>query len=677
VTPADVWDRLTDDERAEALWLLPFASDAEPRIRPHTAYQRDPVRWAVEKLGIAEHTIRWSLNAGYADHPWDGTEDPMVQIADALARWESVGVESATGTGKSFWAAVLVLWFLACFEGARVFTFAAQEAQLRLYIWAEIGKLWARFAAHFPTAELTDLRIRMLAGEDDEDTWGAWGRAAAVRAGEQVSARAAGMHAKYLLLVNEETQGMAPAILEAQENTCTGPCNVRLYVGNPDSQHDALHTACLSPGVRHIRISALDHPNVVTNDADVIAGAVSRDAIERRADKYGVESPMYESRVRGISPAQSAEALIQWAWLEEAAQRHAVGARGTAAGAPALGVDVAQSENGDKAALAFGRGARLVGVKGFACRNATQLGRDVHARMVRDGIDPWHVGVDPVGVGAATVNALDELTVSRRVQHLNGGSTPMDGIGRADGEGLADWLPDANTFANLRAQMWWALREDLRCGRVDLPKDEALWRQLTLPKAVVKHGKTLVESKLDLRKRTGGKSPDEADAVVYWNWVRPRAVIPATPVRVPDRHPGFRARDGQTRAVRPADEGLAAPRDRVFGGAERDGDAVRAMSKYLTASFDAAQPTGKDVWHWGPNPQAERRAMGIQRNTAVHFAEFPCCGGQYATSLRPGAPIAEHRLGCPESLTETPESLTETLHGGPAPHPASPFPDED
>jgi hypothetical protein len=101
------------------------------------------------------------------------------------------------------------------------------------------------------------------------------------------------------------------------------------------------------------------------------------------------------------------------------------------------------------------------------------------------------------------------------------------------------------------------------------------------------------------------------------------------------------------------------------------------MSKYLTASFDAAQPTGKDVWHWGPNPQAERRAMGIQRNTAVHFAEFPCCGGQYATSLRPGAPIAEHRLGCPESLTETPESLTETLHGGPAPHPASPFPDED
>jgi hypothetical protein len=204
-----------------------------------------------------------------------------------------------------------------------------------------------------------------------------------------------------------------------------------------------------------------------------------------------------------------------------------------------------------------------VGVKGFACRNATQLGRDVHARMMRDGIAPRHVGVDPVGVGAATVNTLDEITGGVLVQHLNGGAAPMDGIGRASGEGEVDWLPDANTFANLRAQMWFALREDLRCGRVDLPKDDALWRQLTLPKMIVKNGKTIVESKLDIRKRTGGKSPDEADAVVYWNWVRPRVAIKAAPPKHEDQHPGYRETE---RGLQVADRTRPEPPVRVRVG---------------------------------------------------------------------------------------------------------------
>jgi hypothetical protein len=79
--------------------------------KAHSEYTTDPIRWAVEKLGVRENTLRWSLNPGYAEHRWDGTIDPLVVIADAITNSEDVGVESGTGTGKSFFAAVLILWF--------------------------------------------------------------------------------------------------------------------------------------------------------------------------------------------------------------------------------------------------------------------------------------------------------------------------------------------------------------------------------------------------------------------------------------------------------------------------------------------------------------------------------------------------------------------------------------
>lgn len=41
-------------------------------------------------------------------------------------------------------------------------------------------------------------------------------------------------------------------------------------------------------------------------------------------------------------------------------------------------------------------------------------------------------------------------------------------------------------------------------------------------------GIVTLESKDDIRKRLG-RSPDRADAVVYWNWVRPRTRVNQPP----------------------------------------------------------------------------------------------------------------------------------------------------
>src|SRR3990167_7163939 len=67
-------------------------------VQAHVAYQKNPLEWIVKYLEVPEETLRWSLSPEYADHDWDGDEDPLIKIMDGLAAWKNVGCEAATGT---------------------------------------------------------------------------------------------------------------------------------------------------------------------------------------------------------------------------------------------------------------------------------------------------------------------------------------------------------------------------------------------------------------------------------------------------------------------------------------------------------------------------------------------------------------------------------------------------
>lgn len=521
--PLDIWPA---EVEVSAMLGAVFKRAAGPT--PLVEYRMDPVRFAVEVLGVSELSLRWSANPGYSDHRWDGSLDPIASMLEALAVGErQVGVESGTGTGKSFGLAIAILWFVACWDGARVFTFAPKEDQLRLYAWTELRKLWPRFKARFPTATLTDLRLRMLGGVDD--SWGAVGYAVGVSADEAVATKAAGMHAEHMLLIYEEMPGQHNAVIAAGEHTCTGEHNLRLGVGNPDHQHDTLHEFCTEPGTVHIRASALDHPNVVLG-RDVVPGAVGPASIAKRLEKHGEFSALFKSRVRGISPSESTDALIRRPWCDEAIARYSD--ESFRAGKRAMGVDVANSEHGDHAAIARGLGACLLNVEDFACPDANELGRRVLAEAQADGVEGRHVGVDSVGVGAGTVNELRWRGQGCRA--LNGGERAFQKGDRerwrdqADDDDLPDSIIEEERYGNLRSQMWWQMRIDLQRGRIALPDDIELVRDLTTPTFETRGGKIWIESKEKLRERLG-RSPDKGDAVVYWNWVRRREHRPPEP----------------------------------------------------------------------------------------------------------------------------------------------------
>lgn len=518
---------------------LPTAAAIELERRRRTAikreqttatpewYQRDPIAWARDYLGIPEHTLRWSLLPEYAEHAWDGTPDPLAAVCEALASGQSVGVESGTGTGKTFCGAFLVTWFLCCFKDSITVTTAPKEDQLSLHIWKEIGAMYPRLKQKYPQLTRAHLRLRMtppgLSDEESEalrEKWSAVGYACGIDAetsaqGEQGSAtKAQGFHAEHMLIMTEETPGIHPAVMTAFENTRTGDHNLHVAWGNPDHTMDALHLFCLKPEVQHVRISALDHPNVVTRRT-IIPGAVSYGRVEARRIEYGEDSRLYQSRVQGICPSEAAEALIRMAWIRQCIAREA-----PPEGLPALGVDVANSERGDKAAVAHGYGSCCTEVRAFQCPDANVLGADVFALMQTEKVNRSHVGVDSVGVGVGTFNKLKEL--GELVQGLNGGMAPDEFVVEEEGDRV---YVEEEKFNNLRSQMWWQARKDAQFCRVTIPDDPELHRDLVVPKWKTHNGKIVVESKEDIKKRLG-RSPNKGDAFVYWNWVRRRRPLP-------------------------------------------------------------------------------------------------------------------------------------------------------
>lgn len=251
-----------------------------------------------------------------------------------------------------------------------------------------------------------------------------------------------------------------------------------------------------------MRISAYDHPNVVLNDPSVIPGAVSKIGIQRIISKYGADSPLTLSRTRGITPAQSVDALIKVEWCLNAIARRDVDPEEL----KAIGVDVANSENGDKAAIAVGQGHICLRVEDFRCEDANQLGYMVHRIAKEERIPASRIGVDGIGVGAGTVNTLRSLGLRNRTINIQGAAKPKK-------------MDQEEKFVNLRSQMWWQCREDLRLGMIGMPNNTELIADLTMPRYEIHSGKIMIETKENIKKRLG-RSPNLGDAFVYWNWVR-------------------------------------------------------------------------------------------------------------------------------------------------------------
>ena len=480
-----------------------IGSMAEGRRRKR--WQSDPYAYITERLGVRPETIDWNLSPEYAEHKWDGTPNPLKRACDELGAGRSVGIQAAVSTGKTFFGACIALWFFECFEDSLVVTTATKQDQLKLLLWRWIGEFFPKLKKGF----INSLQVRMYEGSD---AWTIVGLVAGTGRDEQSATKAQGFHAPHMLWIVEEMPGVSSAVIAAAMNTRSSPHNLILGYGNPDHKLDPLNLFCQRSDITAIRISGLDHPNVVKHDPYFIQGGQSEVGLARIAESWGGEDhPFYKSRARGMCPEQAEAAAIKIEWLYAA-----VNAAWDGDATISLGVDVANSAHGDKAAKARGTGNWLRSIDSFQCPDAGELGYEIAIEATRDGIEDYHIGIDGASAGAATITALRNPRTARQ------GETQCRSIKARNllgGSGAEKVQGEVEEYANLRGQMIWAFRNDLMKGLIKIPNDPELFGEAIVPEMRMQGTKIMFTTKEQMDGILG-HSPDKFDAVIRWNWVR-------------------------------------------------------------------------------------------------------------------------------------------------------------
>jgi hypothetical protein len=236
-------------------------------------------------------------------------------------------------------------------------------------------------------------------------------------------------------------------------------------------------------------------PSLVTDNDFREAGSVEKlEAITNKAQR---ERLLHGNWDYEDEPDQ----LILYEWLD-----HAQTTKITS-GKKSLGCDVARYGD-DSSVIARFTGNSFDDLKKFKDLSTDKFADEIKKYASANTIDADLIGVDVVGLGAGTVDVLKRFGM--RIKEIQSGSQPID---IKNNEGY--------TFNNLRSQMWWYCREELRRGEINIQCiNEEMFEDLTAPKYEITGDKVIkVESKKTIKERIG-RSPDSGDAFVYANWMR-------------------------------------------------------------------------------------------------------------------------------------------------------------
>lgn len=450
-------------------------ADRARLLEAATTLAFDPVAFSRSVLGV---------------DPWRVPEQILSDVAHPRAR---VAVKACHASSKTHTSAQLVLWW--AWRGGLAVTTAPTWTQVEDVLWTEIHKLYQN--ARFPLGgELLRTEYRGPTG----------GVAMGISTDQGV--RFQGFHGRVLLVLDEAT-GIRPDIFEAAEGIAAGGDVRFLYLGNPTASGTpfaALFEGS-APGVTLHTINAFDTPNLQGLDLTALLALpdheldqnvrpylVTRRWVRDRYLEWGEDSPLWQSRVLGEFPDQGEDALIARSLVALALRR-------TLDVPPATpfcaGLDVA-GPGDDETALAIRQGGRVVAQHAW---HEGDTGRLIGS--IRQALEPYadHLGafcVDATGIGWHLAGALKSLLPSLPVVPVNVGARSSA----------------PHRFANLKAELYWLLREFFVQEAIAGPFDATTQAQLaSLRWHTNLRGLIEIEHKDQLRAR-GVPSPDRAEALV-------------------------------------------------------------------------------------------------------------------------------------------------------------------
>ena len=431
------------------------------------------------------------------------------EVLEALRNNRRVAVKSGNGLGKGFCSAVAVLWFLHNHDPAIVLSTAPTFRQVRHVLWRQIRRLYR------PAAEALGGRMLDTRWELAEDRY-------AMGLSAESADQFQGFHSDNMLIVVDEAEGVSDEIYEGIEAVMTSSEPRLLLIGNPTTVSGAFRRAFYEErNLYHpITISALQSPNLDPHESrKPWPGLTTAEWVQERGETWGKDNPIYRARVLGEFPDQGEDTLFKLTEIERAVRRvlSESNGPGSYAGADAiegpdaiggvafeggsnpandevvLAVDVARFGS-DRSVILRRRGNRVEEIRTFQKLDTMALTGWVIAAIKE--FSPSRVVIDEIGVGAGVVDRLKEE------------GHPVRGVN------VARRARDDNTFANLRGEGFWRLRDLFATGGISIPTDNQLIGELAaLRYSYDSRGRILMESKEAMRRRNL-PSPDKADALM-------------------------------------------------------------------------------------------------------------------------------------------------------------------
>lgn len=448
----------------------------------------------------------------------------QASIAESLYANRYTAVQSCHDVGKSFTAARCAAHWLETHPPGEAFvvTTAPTWKQVRLILWREIGKAHRKGRLRGRVTEAAEWKLNMGFGPDEVVATGN-------KPADYDQSAFQGIHARYVLVIIDEAGGVPKSIFDAADALVTNSESAMLAVGNPDDPASHFAKVCQpGSGWNVIRIDALRSPNFTLDEvkkyprvADLMVSEgiapstevipdsvrpllISVQWVDERIKRWGVNSPLFTSKVRGLFPKVTLDTVIEPGWVVKAQARELP----ADATDPRMGVDVARYGH-DHSIIALREGGRIRILEDIAKGPITELVGRIKVHLVGRPNRPV-VNVDDTGVGGGVTDLL-----------LAGGYAVLPLIA---GGKCQEVLPNGKPrFVDARSEWWWTIREALQGpsgtgddGWLDLDEDDdELAAQLLAPKYHINlHGQIKVESKDEMRKR-GVDSPDRADAVIY------------------------------------------------------------------------------------------------------------------------------------------------------------------
>ncbi|GAH66629.1 unnamed protein product, partial [marine sediment metagenome] len=240
-------------------------------------------------------------------------------VLQSLGTHTKTAVKSCHGAGKTFLAAVAVLWFEFTRDPAEVVTTAPTGHQVRDLLWKEINKGWRLLPRELSACgECLMTRIKMLDADGQEKP----GHVAYGFSTDDTD-YFQGIHGEHLLVIVDEAAGVAEPIFEAIDTLGIGGEYRELLIGNPTSTkgtfREAFRDAAL--GYNPLTIAAEDTPNWTGEDvSDAVRQQLLQPAkVEEWRRKHGESSAWFQARVHAKFPTLDArDVIVPLQWMEDA-----------------------------------------------------------------------------------------------------------------------------------------------------------------------------------------------------------------------------------------------------------------------------------------------------------------------------------------------------------------------